>query len=353
MATILEEGDYYSLNKVLTRNAPWNFIIGARGLGKTFEAKRHCIREFLKSGAEFIYLRRTDVEQKGKGTFFSDLEPFFKGWHFRVNGDVGQILKEGDDEKKGWRTCCYFLALSQSGGKKSIPYPNVRTIIYDEVFPDNQQYLRGEGTLMQEFYNTVDRWKDKTRVLFLSNAVSQANPYFAKYHIDTTIQQEKQQQFRFYCGGYICIELADYGGFSAKVANSKFGQFLMKNDPDYADYAISNRFLDDSNRLLDEMPQEAGYSYTLGTDYGDFGIWSTFSEDYTQRTLWVSRRIKKNDKHNYTLVYQDVDNDTIYVKKSDQVIHSLTDAYRTGRMRFDTRQVKSDFSMVIGNLLGK
>ena len=59
----LDEGDYYDLHNLLTRNAPWNFIIGARGLGKTFAAKRYGIKEYLKHGHEFIYLRRTDVEQ--------------------------------------------------------------------------------------------------------------------------------------------------------------------------------------------------------------------------------------------------------------------------------------------------
>ena len=31
--------DYYSFNKVLSRNAVYNFILGARGLGKTYGAK--------------------------------------------------------------------------------------------------------------------------------------------------------------------------------------------------------------------------------------------------------------------------------------------------------------------------
>jgi len=59
----LAEDDYYDLHNLLTRNAPWNFIIGARGLGKTFAAKRYGIKEYIKHGHEFIYLRRTDVEQ--------------------------------------------------------------------------------------------------------------------------------------------------------------------------------------------------------------------------------------------------------------------------------------------------
>ena len=50
----LAEDDYYDLHNLLTRNAPWNFVIGARGLGKTFAAKRYGIKEYLKHGHEFI-----------------------------------------------------------------------------------------------------------------------------------------------------------------------------------------------------------------------------------------------------------------------------------------------------------
>ena len=80
----LAEDDYYDLHNLLTRNAPWNFIIGARGLGKTFAAKRYGIREYLKHNHEFIYLRRTDVEQKRKETFFKDIQNFFPEYEFRI-----------------------------------------------------------------------------------------------------------------------------------------------------------------------------------------------------------------------------------------------------------------------------
>lgn len=37
--TILNENDYYDYTRVLSYHAPWMFIIGARGLGKTYGGK--------------------------------------------------------------------------------------------------------------------------------------------------------------------------------------------------------------------------------------------------------------------------------------------------------------------------
>ena len=350
----LNENDYYNLHDLLTRNAPWNFIIGARGLGKTFAAKRYGLKEYIKHGHEFIYLRRTDVEQHRKETFFKDIQEFFPNYEFRVNGEKGQLHRT-DWEEKDWRTCCYFVALSQAGGLKSVAYPRVYLIIFDEIFPDNLRFLSNEVNSFSEFYNTVDRWQDRTKVLFLSNAVQKANPYFAKYQLDIGAQQQNQQQYKLYCGGFICLELADYGGFSAKVAQSKFGRFLEKYDEDYADYAIRNKFRDESDTLLAQIPQDGELSYVLDTeDYAQFGIWITISDNDGHVSQYVSRRIPKNHSRPvYTLCPAHVDEKTWYVKKSDDVVKRLTTGYRLGKLRFDSPQVKADFGLIIGDLLGK
>lgn len=346
-----KESDYYSLHNILSYNAAWNFIIGARGLGKTFAAKRHVLRDAIKNGREFIYLRRTDVELKGgaKEKFMDDIIHEFKGFEFRTNGKALEWRRDNDDDQ--WHTAGYFLALSQAGGKKSIPYPKVDWIIYDEIFPDNRQFLSGEVTLLEELYFTVKRTREDVRILFLSNAVSQANPYFSKFKIDINDQQKHHKQISAYCDGFIAIEFADYTGFSAKVERSRYGRFLRKYDPDYADYAIGNKFLDDVSSLVEPLDAKMGYAFTLDTpDNGTFGVYSRVSGGMYYH---VSRRIRKNAEYQYTLDYRRVTERMLYVKKSDNIIAGLISAYRTGEVRFDTRQCKADFMQVIGSIIGR
>ena len=53
---------YYDISDTLTHNALYNFIIGERGCGKTYSSKKFAIRRFLKTGEQFIYLRRYKSE---------------------------------------------------------------------------------------------------------------------------------------------------------------------------------------------------------------------------------------------------------------------------------------------------
>jgi hypothetical protein len=87
MEKLLAEGDYYDYGHILSYHAPWMFVIGARGLGKTYGAKKLVIGDWIKKRWQFIYLRRTAEEQKNKGTWFADIAEQYPGLEFRVSGN--------------------------------------------------------------------------------------------------------------------------------------------------------------------------------------------------------------------------------------------------------------------------
>ena len=259
MEKLLAENDYYDYGHVLSYHAPWMFVVGARGLGKTYGAKKLVIGDWIKKRWQFIYLRRTAEEQKNKGTWFADIAEQYPELEFRVSGNQAECHwlddRDATADKHGkkrptWHIMGYFIALSQAGQVKSVAYPKVRTIVFDEIFPDNMRYLGGEVTALEEFYNTVDRWNDRVRVIMCSNAVTLANPYFSAFNINLKPQLDNRTQYQRYCDGFIMVELADYGGFSAKVATSKFGQFLRRYDENYANYAINNDFRDSATPVM-------------------------------------------------------------------------------------------------------
>ena len=60
---------FYSFDRIRSYNAIWNFIISNRGGGKTFACQKWCIKDFIKNGNKFIWLRRygSEVDEiKGK-----------------------------------------------------------------------------------------------------------------------------------------------------------------------------------------------------------------------------------------------------------------------------------------------
>ena len=45
---------YYEIGKALSYNCLFNFIVGMRGVGKTYAFKRWAIQDFLKNKNEYL-----------------------------------------------------------------------------------------------------------------------------------------------------------------------------------------------------------------------------------------------------------------------------------------------------------
>lgn len=144
MEKLLAEGDYYDYGRVLSYHAPWMFVIGARGLGKTYGAKKLVIGDWIKKRWQFIYLRRTAEEQKNKGTWFADIAEQYPELEFRISGNQAECHwlddRDATTDKHGktrptWHIMGYFIALSQAGQVKSVAYPKVRTIVLMRFSP--------------------------------------------------------------------------------------------------------------------------------------------------------------------------------------------------------------------------
>ena len=98
---------WYDLSQLLSYNKILNFVIGQRGGGKSFNAKKWCVNDFIKNGKQFIWVRRYKTELKTINTWFDDLkgEGMFEGHKMEVKGRTAYINGE---------VAGYFIALSTS-----------------------------------------------------------------------------------------------------------------------------------------------------------------------------------------------------------------------------------------------
>ena len=53
---------YYNIDDTLSRDRLFNFVVGPRGVGKTYSAKNRVIKNFINKGEQFVYIRRYDTE---------------------------------------------------------------------------------------------------------------------------------------------------------------------------------------------------------------------------------------------------------------------------------------------------
>ena len=118
---------YWDISKPLSYNALFNFIVGNRGGGKTYGFKKYAIQKFLKTGKQFVYIRRYKDELKNCKKFFDDIVGEFPEIEFKVHNHVAYI----DGKEAG-----YFIVLSTAKIQKSTAFPDVETICYDEFILD-------------------------------------------------------------------------------------------------------------------------------------------------------------------------------------------------------------------------
>lgn len=328
---------YYSFDKVFSFNAFFMFVVGGRGLGKTYGAKKKVISDFFKRGDQFILLRRYKSELTGRGTFFddllanNDLDPEFD---YRVNGNVAECsgIEFRETKKREWATMGYFIPLSTAQAFKGTAFPNVKTIIFDEFIIEKgaTHYLPDEAKAFTNFYSTVDRWQDKTRVLFLANSVSIMNPYFLEYDI----KPDKETEWVRKHNDYIVAHFASSEMFTASVMSTRFGQFIA--DTDYAQYAVGNEFSDNNDSLLSIKDEKARYLYTVKTRKGTFSVWynGISGHFYIQARRPRQERVYVTDEGMMT-------EGTNLLLRGDKLLAYLRTSFRNGSMWFDSPQTRN------------
>lgn len=327
---------YYDYGQLLSHHGAFNFLIGARGRGKSYGAKRLALRKNIKNGDLFIYLRRFKEELISRETFFADIQHEFPDWDFRANGNTFEKASahSRDDKKRDWETIGYAIALSTSQKQKSIAFPRVKLIIFDEFILEKSalHYLPDEATIFTNFYSTVDRYQDKTTVLFLANSVSISNPYFIEFGILPTPDTD----FLKLKNGYIVVHFDHNEDFSDSVLNTRFGQFIK--DTDYAKYAVGNAFADNNLLLVEAKNPNAKHMFNLETRAGSFSLWQ---DPLTEKYFAVARM--PAGQLYLTLLPENMGEDRTLVFNNSPIIVRIKAAFQNKKLWFDSPATRNLF----------
>lgn len=324
--------DYYNFDALYSHNGVYNFCIGGRGLGKTYGAKVKAISAAIRKGDQFIYLRRYKSELKAKDGFFADLVGEFPEHQFRLNGSTAEMAPIGEGDKPQWKLIGYFVALSTTQSLKGMSYHDVKLIIFDEFIIEKGalHYLPNEAEIFTNFFSTVDRYKDKTRVLFLANSVSITNPYFIEFGIEPKAHEEWIKSHQ----GFIVCHFPESKDFKAGVYKTRFGKFIQGTS--YADYAVGNGFKDNSDNLLGFKTSDAEYMYTLETKHGTFSLW----KDYETRQWYAQEKLPKNQVQ-FTLLAGNVSDQKQLLMSNDRILQILRNNYSKGKVSFDKPKTRN------------
>ena len=189
--SVLNTNKYYSLKNILDKNALYNVIIGERSNGKTYSVLSYAIEHYFKTGGQLAIIRRwkEDITGRRASDIFASInadgivEKASKGKFTGITYYASKFYFCNYDEHNkpiySIDTDCfaYTFALSDNEHNKSISYPNIETILFDE-FLTKYVYLRDEFMLFMNTLSTIIRQRDNVKIFMLGNTVNNYSPYF-------------------------------------------------------------------------------------------------------------------------------------------------------------------------------
>lgn len=320
---------YWDIKVPLSYDCLFNFIVGARGTGKTYGCKDYAIKDFLKRNNQFVYVRRFKTELKKNHKFFDDIKGAFPDHEFKVDGM--NYLIDG-------KACGNAIALSTSKIEKSTPYPNVTTIIFDEFILDKgaHHYLPDEVTNFLELYSTVARLRD-VRVFFISNALTVTNPYFLYFDLKLPYNTKGIS-----AKNDILVQMVQANEYEEKASSTRFGK-LVSGTP-YGEYAIHNKFLRDTDTFIGKKTKTAKYVFTLRYKGNNYGVWI----DYNEGLQYLSSDVDQSCKVVYSVTMDDHTPNTLLLKGQKSVlVEQLLKNYKAGVVRFENINLKNICSDIL------
>lgn len=316
---------FYTLDKLLSYNALLNFVIAERGVGKTYSSTKFCISQFLKNGDEFVYLRRYQSElDKAVPKFFSalttngefeDHELKVKGSEFYIDGLVAG----------------YAVSLSTANILKSTSFAKVKTIVFDEFIIDkgSHHYLRNEVEQLLDIIETIGRLRD-IRVIFLGNAISIGNPYFAYFDLSLPYKRD----FKTFKDGLIVVNYVTNLEYREHKKHTKFGRLIA--DTPYGRYAVDNEWLRDSTSFLRKKTGACRNFSVLTLKNQKYGVWRDNDSHY-----YISRDYDPNNPCIFAMTPDDHNEASYYSKsKRNPWFRPVLNAYTNGLLFFETQQIK-------------
>ena len=189
------------------------FILSGRNRGKSFTICTECLADAWYDGKEFGYIRRHDSTTYETEQYFADKSDFikdmtddqcdhitkYKGKLYFSRTDVDD---DGNSHNVNVKEAGYFFALSRNSSYKSLQYPTVNNVFYEEVMAD-EPYLQGEPSKLLNLISTIKRNKKNFRVYLISNLISPVSPYSVEWGINIgSLKPDSINLVKLYLGSY-------------------------------------------------------------------------------------------------------------------------------------------------------
>lgn len=198
MKLYTDEG-WLNIPEIIKIGTPFIFIVGARGIGKTYGAIDYVLEEDIR----FMFTRRT--QKQADLISIPEMSPLKSPCMDRgINYTVKKIAKDcsgifTDEEEP--HILGYTTALSTISGLRGFDASDVKIWIFDEFIPErHERAIKCEGEAFLNAYETINRNRElkgepPLLCLCLSNANDVGNPIFTGLGLsDVAMKMQRKHQ---------------------------------------------------------------------------------------------------------------------------------------------------------------
>lgn len=232
---------FYNLNKINKSKATYNVIFGERSNGKTYAVLKLGLENWVKDKGQIAYVRRwkEDIIGKRASGIYSalvangEVEKITGGEYTGVHYFASRFyLCNYDDKGKAIYSesdiIGHTFALSDGEHNKSISFPYITTIMFDE-FLTKGTYLQDEFVHFMNTVSTIVRKRTNVNIYMLGNTVNRFSPYFKEMGL-THVTKMEQGTIDIYKYGKSGLTVAVE--YCADLSNTKENNFYFAfNNP--------------------------------------------------------------------------------------------------------------------------
>lgn len=346
--------DFYDWQKTLSYDADVTMVVGTRGVGKTFGLRTQFIRDWKKDGSRFVEVCRYKNELFGVSDgYFNRVgdQAEFKDLMFKTDSRHAYVAYKDaktDTDKPEWEIIGYFAALSDAQRLKKRTFDHVRRIVLDEAIIDRRDryhnYLPSEFTVLANLVDTVSRERKDTksvrpRVYLLGNALSFANPYFARYGVTSDLSYG----YRWFNNKTFLLHYVHTPEYSEEKQTGTVAGRMLAGTAEGNSIA-NNTFMLDSNEFVARKPSRAKFTFGIVYNGNEYGIWA----DMREGRYYVSKKIPKNTlRPIYSLSREDASVNYMAVTRASTVMQSLENMWYLGLISYESVDLKMQFADVL------
>lgn len=343
----------YDISGVIGSGCPINIVTGARSYGKTYGWKKRCIKNFLKTGETWAYLRMFDQEIKdlladGPEAFFSDIvrNDEFPGYRFRSLGRTMQCGKVVGVDKKGedivdWKIMGQFLALTKAQSYKGKTVANLTWVVFDEFIRETRipPYPPNCVTQLLNLWETLDRRENRVRIVMLANAADVVNPFFVAWGI---VPPPVGGHMKVPVGrSYVYVENCWNAGFERYADDSEIGKFTAGSG--YAAYAQMNQFANQNGLFVRKRSRRSRCQMNVRWGEQVFSIWTDLDE---LGVMYVELGAGAGVE-TIALTKDDARPDIAVIARNDPYLKGLVNRGRRGLLWYESDKCRERFLQVL------